>query len=292
MGHSTCIEEPLVLPCAGESLMAMLSLPVAASPRGGVVIVVGGPQYRAGSHRQFVQLARRLAEGGYAVIRFDIRGMGDSTGTMPSFEDIDPDIEAAVQGLRRRCPGLPGVALWGLCDGASAALMHVRHSSTRSVQALALANPWVRTGATQARTQVRHYYPDRIRQGSFWVKLLSGGVARRALADFLGAVRRALSSSDARGPVTFQERMAAGWFKFEGPILLVMSANDYTAREFDDLVSSSPEWRGALQRPHLQRIDVAGADHTFSDDDARFAAEEATLRWLATALGGGASGDA
>lgn len=287
MRHPSWVEEALVVPCAGESLMAMLSLPATETPRGGVVIVVGGPQYRAGSHRQFVQLARRLAAGGYAVIRFDMRGMGDSTGTMPSFDEIDPDIDAVVQALRRRLPGLKGVALWGLCDGASAALIHVRHGAAKAVQALALANPWVRTGATQARTQVRHYYPDRIRQGSFWVKLLSGGVARQAAADFLRNVWRSLSKRDGRDRATFQERMAAGWFNFEGPILLIMSSNDYTAREFDDVTASSSDWRGAQQRPRLERVDIAGADHTFSDDEARRAVEDATLRWLATALGGG-----
>jgi alpha/beta superfamily hydrolase len=47
-----------------------------------VLVIVGGPQYRAGSHRQFTLLARSLAEQGFAVLRFDYRGMGDSTGAM------------------------------------------------------------------------------------------------------------------------------------------------------------------------------------------------------------------
>ena len=42
-----------------------------------VLVVVGGPQVRAGSHRHFVQLARHLATHGHAVMRFDVRGMGD-----------------------------------------------------------------------------------------------------------------------------------------------------------------------------------------------------------------------
>ena len=39
-----------------------------------MVIVVGGPQYRAGSHRQFTLLARHIAAAGYPVLRFDARG--------------------------------------------------------------------------------------------------------------------------------------------------------------------------------------------------------------------------
>ena len=44
----------------------------------GVVIVVGGPQYRVGSHRQFVTLARALAASGVPALRFDYRGMVSS----------------------------------------------------------------------------------------------------------------------------------------------------------------------------------------------------------------------
>ncbi len=278
-------EEPLRLPCAGESLLAVLSLPAQGKPRGGVVIVVGGPQYRAGSHRQFVLLARRLASGGYAVLRFDARGMGDSTGAVASFDELDADVDAAVQALRARCPGLPGVALWGLCDGASAVMIYAQGRASSSVQALAVANPWVRSGETHARAHVRHYYPDRLLQPSFWVKLISGGVARRAAADFAHNVWHALRKGQRRERMGFQQRMAAGWFNFKGPILLLMSENDYTAREFDDVTASAPEWRGAMQRPMLDRVDLAGADHTFSDAVARRAVEEATLSWLAHALG-------
>ena len=42
----------------------------------GMLIVVGGPQYRAGSHRQFTLLARDVAATGVPTMRFDYRGMG------------------------------------------------------------------------------------------------------------------------------------------------------------------------------------------------------------------------
>ena len=72
-------EQALSVECRGESLLGVLHLPI--TPRDlGVIVVVGGPQYRAGSHRQFVLLARALADAGHAVLRLDVRGMGDSTG--------------------------------------------------------------------------------------------------------------------------------------------------------------------------------------------------------------------
>ncbi|MGB0712180.1 MAG: hydrolase 2, exosortase A system-associated, partial [Gammaproteobacteria bacterium] len=88
----------------------------------GVVVVVGGPQYRVGSHRQFVLLARDLAGAGIPVMRFDYNGMGDSEGGSAHFEACGGDIRAAVDALVEGCPSLGGVVLWGLCDGASAAM--------------------------------------------------------------------------------------------------------------------------------------------------------------------------
>ena len=70
-------EQALVFDCAGERMLGIVAIPEAAQATG-VLILVGGPQYRVGSHRQFLLLARRLATDGIAAMRFDFRGMGDS----------------------------------------------------------------------------------------------------------------------------------------------------------------------------------------------------------------------
>ena len=62
-----------------NSLYGILSVPK-VKPRAAVIIVVGGPQYRVGSHRQFVLLARSLAEQGILALRFDYTGMGYKPG--------------------------------------------------------------------------------------------------------------------------------------------------------------------------------------------------------------------
>src|ERR1700760_457890 len=116
-------ERVLTFDCQGDALVGVLSEP--SAPREtGVVIVVGGPQYRAGSHRQFVLLARAIARQGFAVLRFDVRGMGDSAGSPRDFENIGEDVDAAIAALMQQVPAVRQVALWGLCDGASAALLH------------------------------------------------------------------------------------------------------------------------------------------------------------------------
>jgi len=278
----TVNEQALWLHGEGFDMLGIVSPPPAQTPmqRTGVLIVVGGAQYRVGSHRQFVQLARCLAAGGFPVLRFDLPGMGDSPGELPSFEDTAPHIAAAIDGLQRQCPGAERVVLWGLCDGASASLLYVQATSDPRVAGLALLNPWVRSEASLARTQVKHYYRQRLLEPAFWRKLLQGGVgaqALRSLRDNLVRMQRAPAA-----PLSFQHRMADGWHRFTGPVLLLLSERDLTAQEFNEYADTSPAWAGWRHKALLTQHGLAGADHTCSAATSRTAAEQATLPWLHT----------
>jgi uncharacterized protein len=286
---TTPAEQAFSFDVEGASLIGILHPPAGGLESGraatGVLIVVGGPQYRAGSHRQFVQLARHLAAAGRPVLRFDVRGMGDSEGQPRSFEQISPDIGAAIAALRRRQPQVTRVVLWGLCDGASAALLYLDERPDPQVQGLVLVNPWVRSETTLARAQVRHYYRQRLLQRSFWSKLLSGSVARQALGDFWRSLRAARgrtagNTTSGRAEAPFQQRMARAWRGFCGPILLVLSGRDLTACEFVEAAGTQPEWQGALQREGVTRRDVAEADHTFSAVKASAELEAISAQWL------------
>ena len=268
--------------CCGDALVGIVSTPAAPS-RVGLVIIVGGPQYRVGSHRQFVLLARHLAAAGHAVLRFDVRGMGDSAGAPRAFDDQDSDIAAAVAALRHAVPQVQQIALWGLCDGASAALLYAGGRPDPALAGLCLLNPWVRSVQTQAATQVKHYYAQRVMQPAFWAKMLRGGVGLARVGELIDNIRqmRRRGESGAAGtPSTFQQRMAHAWRQCTTPRLLLLSGQDLTAREFTEALASDPNWQGALQHPALTRLDLPQADHTFSDDAARTAVEEATARWL------------
>src|SRR5262249_34407086 len=121
----TLEETALTMECEGRQLVGILSRDRSPATRG-VLIVVGGPQYRVGSHRQFTLLCRYLAERGVPALRFDYRGMGDSDGETRTFERVGEDIRCAIDRLFACVPGLKDVVIWGLCDAASAALFYAR----------------------------------------------------------------------------------------------------------------------------------------------------------------------
>ena len=276
-------ERGVLFDCAGEALVGVLAEPELSS-HVGVLIVVGGPQYRAGSHRQFLLLARRLAAAGFPVLRFDYRGMGDSTGGPRNFENIDDDLAAAMQVFQSECPHVRRVALWGLCDGASAALLYWKYSKDVRLAGLVLLNPWVRSEATLARTRIKHYYGNRLLQKDFWKKLVSGQFDLLQAASGIFATLGQLCTRRNRGERIqegdFPEKMALAFHHFPGRILLVLSGRDYTAREFEECVVSTPAWQGALQRSGLRTEVVEDADHTFSRDAWARQVENLTLDWL------------
>ena len=284
---AACHDKALRFACEGEPLIGILHQPDPArsSRQLGVLIVVGGPQVRVGSHRQFVQVARALADDGYPVLRFDVRGMGDSAGAQRNFEQLTPDIGAAVDELLRQCPQLQRVVLWGLCDGASASLLYLaeRQGDAR-IAGLCVLNPWVRSELSLAKTQVQHYYTRRLVDPAFWRKLLRGGVRLGAASELLQKLGTALFKRPAMpssGSAPFYHRMAAAWRGFKRPVLLLLSGDDYTAREFSQHAASDPAWSGALSLPGVSRFELAGADHTFSAGSAQTEMIAHTRAWLA-----------
>ncbi len=275
-------EEVVQFEHAGDALIGILGRPDELRSSTGVLVIVGGPQYRVGSHRQFVLLTRRLARSGYCVLRFDYRGMGDSAGEMRPFDAVDGDIGAAIDALMRACPDLRSVCLWGLCDAASAAMMYA--PADGRVAGLALLNPWIRSEATIARTYLRHYYTERLVSREFWKKLFSQSFSPIASARSLaGNFFRALRRSDGKpsGERTpFQARMLRGLERFRGPVLLMLSGRDLTAQEFVSVTEADARWRRTLQPDRLKRWELPQADHTFSSQEWRAAVENETLDWL------------
>ena len=263
--------------CEGNSLAAILAMPDMPSTQG-VLVIVGGPQYRAGSHRQFTLLSRSLAESGIPCMRFDYRGMGDSEGRLHVFDEVETDIGRALDAYFANCPWLEKVVLWGLCDAASAAIFHAHRDSR--VNGLVLANPWVRTQQGEAKARLKHYYLSKLTDPALWRKLVSGKFDfADSFRGFFGSVSKARQDEQEKDQ-PLPEKMRTSLEKFRGKVLLILSENDLVAREFEDAVNASPAWQTLLDSPNIVRRDLPDADHTFSSRKWRDKVAEWTFEWM------------
>ena len=252
------MRELITIPCAGTRIAATIE-PAAGTT--GIVIVGGGTQIRIGAHRGLLQLGASLAAAGYPVIRFDRRGVGDSGGEDPGFVESGPDIAAAALALREACPQLTGLAGFGLCDGASALVIHHRAAG---IDRLILANPWLADAASglPPPAAIRRHYRDRLTSPAEWRRLISGRVDYRRLAR--GLVRAGRSASP-----PLAQRLAAALRASNAPVTLLLAEGDATAIGFADAWRKPPFTGIAADIVHLSTT-----AHTFAraGDSQRLAA--------------------
>lgn len=101
-------EVRFVNPTDGDTLAGTLTMPTTPGPHRAVVMITGsGPQSRdepVMNHRPFLVWADALTRLGIAVLRYDDRGVGASTGNFNQARtaDLARDVEAAVDYLRSR----------------------------------------------------------------------------------------------------------------------------------------------------------------------------------------------
>lgn len=270
-------EIPVVFKCDKESLIGIIHH-ANTDKLIGVLIIVGGLQTRVGSHRQFVLLARHLAKSGFATMRFDVRGLGDSEGEYRGFDQIDDDIRAAVDCFFKTCPTLTSVILWGLCDAASASLFYAYQDSR--VKGLVLLNPWVFTEKGASKTVLKHYYFQRLFSKDLWQKLFCFKFDyRHSFSAFVSHFKKIwILQNDA--DVDLPKRMRNGLSQFKNPILLILSGNDLTATEFKEAIKSDLKWQKLLENSQASRYEISEADHTFSSNEWRTQVENLTTNWL------------
>ena len=285
-------EIPLIFNCEENSLCAIAHFPQ-PSKQCGVLIVVGGPQYRVGSHRQFLLLARELARHGFPVLRFDYTGMGDSEGEQKSFENIDADLRAAIDVFYQQHLDLKQVVIWGLCDAASAALFYAYQD--QRVKGLILLNPWVYTTQGAAKTYLKHYYLHRLFSRELWNKIVSGKFDIVASIGSLAPMLKKIISTSLNGntdnssadssqvisvDLPLPERMRQGLERFQYPVLCILSGDDLTASEFKELIAADKNWQQLFSQQRIQRLNFDESDHTFSRAVWRNQVAEWTIGWL------------
>lgn len=121
---SAPVEVPAFQRVNGDAVFTVLHWPSGAV-RGGFLFCHPLGEEKLWAHRVFVSYARELAAQGWAVLRLDFRGEGDSDR---AFEETDlntrlEDAHTGLQALRRELPREAPVGLLGLRFGASIAAL-------------------------------------------------------------------------------------------------------------------------------------------------------------------------
>jgi exosortase A-associated hydrolase 1 len=224
-------------------------------------------------------------------MRFDYRGMGDSSGKFPGLER-EHDIQAAISSFIENVPGMSEVVLYGGCDAASAIAIHGWRFP--EVSGWILANPWVYTEEENARVMMKYYYLERLMSRDFWKKIFRFKFDIKAsLISFLkiretSKKDKDISPSEEIDPMDisapFDLRMFAGWEKFNGRVLILKAERSIVAKEFDSYVEQSPQRKKILARENVEQITIKDADHAFSVPKARDALFQSVSHWVESLL--------
>ena len=156
-------DEQVRIPANGFSLAGTVSKPASSvrSPWPGVILVAGsGPSDRDETVFGipiFGELAGSLADAGFAVLRYDKRGVGQSGGRVESatINDYADDLRAAVKFMsERKDVDRKRLGVVGHSEGGSVAMLAA--SKEKKIGALVLISTIGVTGAELNMAQVKH----------------------------------------------------------------------------------------------------------------------------------------
>jgi len=273
-------ERPVSFPSGGLLLRGILGMPDGARSCGrGVVLVHGWGGYRIGPHRILVRTARLLLGRGFATLRFDLRGRGDSEGdgTMTDLDGMIEDTSNAVGFLRQECD-VGRIALLGICSGANVAVGVAGMDPGVSELVLWSVLPFKSQRPLRRRiARMRHYglvYLRKALSAGTWARLLRGevriGGAFRAIVGEPAGISRGRDLKDSR-----RDLMSA-FASFRGRALFVTGTLDPEGMEGRRIFMPFCRRHGIRAEFEL----VEGADHSYYDPAHAEAVVERTLSWL------------
>jgi pimeloyl-ACP methyl ester carboxylesterase len=269
-----------------KSLLGILAEnPTAAgdATRPVIIILNAGIIHRVGPSRVHVALARRLAGLGYATLRFDLAGVGDSERSDEARAPLDgalADIREVLDSFASTMQSRRAV-LVGICSGADQAVIYA--GSDPRVVGVVLVDPHIpRTGRYYL-----YYYGRRLFRMSSWLNV------------FLG--RHPMWHANRPGAIADETRPEGGFIRE----LNSHEIRSFLEQAYRKAVQGSNQFlavfTGGVEAQHCYRTQLLDAfprirfgdglrleyfkdaDHTFESDTERRRLIELIAEWLGSA---------
>lgn len=270
----------------GDGLAGVLCRPDGPiDPDRAAIWLNSGRNHHIGWARQTVDLSRRLARAGVAVLRIDLAGIGDSP-VRPGVprgalyhDDGRADVTAAIDEMVRR--GWRRPVLIGACSGAYQAF-HATVDDPR-VGGLVLINQlcflwdasyavhlsaWMRARPNEFAADARRIEAEDGETTARDGRPLPVRLARRAVRLALDGLRRLARGGSARRPGRVERAFRA--FAARGlPVSIVLSEGDRAVDELE--LHTGPGAARIVGLNGLQIVRIAESDHSLSPAAARTA---------------------
>jgi pimeloyl-ACP methyl ester carboxylesterase len=278
----------------GDSVYAVFHEPVGRSSDTGIVML-SALGYRVGNQRFFVQAARSLAQMGCPVLRTDLRGYGDSTGSNLAGQRYSEErerrfgreIQQACEMIRERFH-LEKVVLVTECGAGRYALWASRHCP-EVIGFILLSTPlWTEEErlAYMAGHEQR-VVVKKLLSGKRWLRVLRNPEELRGdikrFARFL--VDLVPGKKDERSRIA--PSLLAELLKILGSgrrVLAIYGSLDVLGDGFVEEVRKNPKLRPFSETGALAYEIFSGADHDFLDREFRNRILQRCQQWLAETM--------
>jgi alpha-beta hydrolase superfamily lysophospholipase len=236
-------EEPFSFSCGDLQLRGILSLPLNQEACGAVICSHGWSGTRCGPAGLLTDLARNLAKNGYAALRFDYAGRGESDGEglQSSLLSMADNLEAAGKAMKKHLNS-ENLHYLGLCSGGNVVIGALKRLPEAKSLLLLSVYPFS-DGDSFSRDLNRFVYLLRV----YWQKALRKETWKRLLAGDLrlAQVFRVLFSPLLKKKAKEQK---------EGGVDKKDEKPDFSARSAKAAQSESRLQQNAAPQSHLKNL--------------------------------------
>jgi len=258
------MEEPVAFESQGQKIYGVLSRPERDDRRTGVVLVHGWTGCRIGPNRILVKMARALAAEGFSVLRFDLRGRGDSEG---DFDDADLDgmiaDTCAALDFVKSAVDARSLAAVGLCSGGNvvigAATLRDDVDALVPMSTLPFQPEQKKAQRLKKSGGVAKEYFKKLFRAETWKKLARGAVN-------FGMVKQALfghlrtPAEGERNPKDSARDIMRDFANYRGRALFIYGGADPEAGDSRNHFENFGKEHGLALEFHV----AAGSNHNFS----------------------------